>query len=232
MALSAFIQAKSFVDVGNPVSFSLTSNVTTGSNLFVYTAVINTGATATSVTDSASNPYTLIVSYSLTVGSLPCNIAVFQATNVTGGALSISVHGSASMQSVTTIAEYSTGTMVLDQNVSAVAGASVHTLTTGNVTTTVNDEILMAFTFVPNQTFGSTFTAGSGYTIESFLVENSTLGTGQSLEDQTVAVTGSYNAQITWGGGLRDAGMCLLTFALTGGPPPPTAAAYTVIIVG
>jgi DNA-binding protein YbaB len=182
----AYVQGNYAVaDPASTIQATYSSAQLAGDLNVVVVAWANNTVHLTSVTDSKGNSYALAVGPTASQGSTQ---SIYYAKNIaaaTAGAnaVTVSFDGSAASLDVR-IAEYSGVDTVspLDQTSAAFGTSSL--ASTGPVTTTSANEVLVAGVY----TWTSVAGAGTGYTQRIFTTWN------DSLEDRIVTTTGSYSA--------------------------------------
>lgn len=184
-ALPAFVQANQLVAsvAFSPVAY--TSQNTLGNTLIAYGRFTG-GSGAPAILDSQGN--TWIQLFSVTNGS-DINVA-WVAYQVKAGTNNVTFSQPTQSGLQAIIAEYSGVTSVspLDQTANATGTSTA--ANSGNVTTTVANELLLGF--VSNSTTnGLTITPGSGYTTRQ------TVNGNTYLEDKVVTTTGTNAASAT-----------------------------------
>jgi len=178
--------------VGNYESASATTiaapaaNHTTGNLLVVFVGFHAATATVSSIADTAGNTYTYVASAVYSSNRIEC----WYAKNITGNANNVvTATFSASVNYRTiTVDQYSgcDPSAPLDQY--NTGSGNSKTPTTGNITTTAADEVLVAGVYLR---IGYNITAGTNYTLRT--LTNSAPSAGAS-EDRIVSATGTYNA--------------------------------------
>jgi fibronectin type 3 domain-containing protein len=201
---------------GNTLAASFTTSITSG-NLLIVVAETDDGATAT-VTDSLGNSYSLAnsVAWNFSLRKL----YVYYAANSLGGSNTVTVTTSSSGGSKQLhIFEYSgvATSAPLDQSVSgiSIAGNGL-SITSSAVTTVQTDELLFA---AGGPSSSASFTAGTGYTLQSTTNPNTGSSGAIASEDQVVSVLGSYTSTIAWSPSQGSGGIVFATFkaATSGG---------------
>lgn len=186
------------------IQLAFSGSVVTGNMIFV--SVHSENQDASSCSDNQSNTYTPVAA-SVTYFDV-ARARQFYALNVTGGSVTVTCTfaGSAPWRAMV-IGEYENATAIAQTNTGT--GAS-GTLTSGNITTTVADALLIG----AGDTWDSnTFGAGTNYTIR---ITSGPIG----LEDRIVSATGTYNATMTQTANLNWF-IRVVAFELdTGGAPP------------
>lgn len=191
----AFVQSKLDGITGTqPHSVSFDASVGAG-NLLVLGIYTDSSATIT-VSDNRGNTWNLV--YNTVVSGIG-RIAFYYAQNVAAGSTTVTVTQTGAFTGLV-VAEYSgiATTSSFDQTNSGSAVSS--SPSSGNVTTTQADELLVGFATTEP---GVTWTAGTNFTLRD---ANSS---GQlQLEDRIVSATGTYAATFTmsasqrWGCGI------------------------------
>lgn len=148
-------------------------------------------------------------------------IRIDYVENIVGGAShTVSMTTNAEQYSVLNASEYSgiATSSSIDQTGSG-TGTST-TLSSGNVTTTQADELLVGAGTISAGT-DSTFTATSSFTLRGS-IGNADEGTVGYLIDRIVSATGTYAATATWGGssGAWVAAIATFKAAAAGGTTP------------
>jgi len=163
------------------------ANHTAGNLLVVFVGTTSTTATVSSIADTAGNTYTYVTRI---VGDLTGTIECWYAKNIAGNVSNVvTVTFSASVYNRTiTVDQYSgcDTSAPLDQY--NTGSGNSNTPTTGNITTTVADEVLVAGVYLG---YPYTITAGTNYTLRT--LTNTAPSRGAS-EDRIVSATGTYNA--------------------------------------
>ena len=158
------------------------SGVVTGDLVPLGLYSTGSGTTVSSVSDGV-NTWTRRAGRQFQAGAGGSEIWVAEA--VTGGNLTITVTLSASVNFVLAAAEYSSQLTPTSFDVSAAAGGSSTSISSGNVTTTQASELIIGV--LSYAAAGGTFTAGSGFTQRQ-------LSNGLVFEDQIVSSAGAYAA--------------------------------------
>lgn len=109
----------------------------------------------------------------------------------------------------------------LDQTSNCTNTLSVTSLTTGSVTTTVANEVIVAVFGTAN---GNTFTAGTNYTLLS--QQNPAPAAVSAQEFRSVIATGSYNAAASFTGAAQEAAGFLATFKAASQPGTTTGTIF------
>jgi hypothetical protein len=170
---------------------------TTGGNFIV--AVVTSNNALTSVTDNKSNAYTLLgpfngaggdnvyIAYTNNSVAATCGTGHIITANATGSTFfTISAAAYAGLAT----------SAVLDK--SAHANGTGTALASGSTTTTSQANLLLVGGGTVAAGSNFSWTAGSGYTLQSSVGTAATTGTG-FLEDQLVSVAGAYSATATSG---------------------------------
>jgi hypothetical protein len=174
-------------------------NHTTGNLLVVGVKWEGGGITVNSVTDTAGNTYTPLTARNN--GGGDPSFQAFYAKNITGNASNIlTATFSNSSPNFTWIAafQYSgcdTSAPFDQENFGSGTSTSG---TTGSITTTLADEVLVSFTALAGGV--TSFTPGSGYTERWDGPVDSGIDTGTG-EDQIVSSISTYTASESWVGG-------------------------------
>ena len=172
----------------------------------------NTGQVFT-VTDSRNNTYRRAGQYDETVDVT--SLAIYYAENIAAGANTVTVSDSKGGILRFAILEYSG--VAASNSLDGFRGAqgSSSTPSTGNLTTTANGDLIIGLISTANPT---TFTAGSGFTIEERVPAT---GSKLLVEDRLQPTAGGIAATATLPG--SDVwGAAVAAFrAAAGGPPPP-----------
>lgn len=194
---------------------------TTGAQLIAVTVGANDSVTA--VTDNKGNSYSIAGARS--VNGDGSEIWYSVPTSV-GAGHTISVNMASSAFTTACAAAYNgfSGTVSLDQAAGS-TGTST-SLSSGNVTTTVADELLIGSGTHVN-TSGA-FTAGASFTIRAQYSNSGDNATGY-IEDRVVSATGTYSAGATVAGN-SDWAARIATFKGSGGGG--AAAASTLMLMG
>jgi hypothetical protein len=194
---NAVPQTPSFIQTNNAVpstaktsvTVTYTSAQTAGDLNVVAIGWYNTTTTISSVTDSKGNSYLLAagITSSTPAGSL----AIYYAPNIASSSaasntVTVTFNTSSSYPDVR-IAEYSgvNTTSPLDVTSASSSSANATSSTSGFVTTTNANDLLVGANYVTN----TTNSAGTGYTKRVI-----TSPDGDILEDRVVTSTGSYSA--------------------------------------
>jgi len=218
-------------------SLSLTpaANVTVGNRLVVLVGVWNgSGATASSVTDSAGDTYTELLHF---LGSDGTEMSVWSAPITSGGGTrpTVTVNATASADIGAAVSEYAglalvSGAAILDQSAHAAGTTSGAGSVASGATpaTTAGNELALGM--YVDSGFDDTLSAGSGYTQRSNI---SNAGDMELLsEDQLLSTAGATpNATVGTGAGTT---WLMATVVLKGGssgaptaPGAPTAVTAT-----
>jgi len=179
--------------VGNYGTLSATTiaapaaNHTTGNLLVVFVGTDFT-YTVSSIADTAGNTYIYVTRIqSPQTGSI---IECWYANNITGNASNVvtATYSGTTTDRTIIVDQYSgcDTTAPLDQYNTGWGNSD--TPTTGNITTTAADEVLVAGVHVYNL---GTFTAGTNYTLRTLTDPVPSKG---ASEDRIVSATGTYNA--------------------------------------
>jgi len=164
------------------------ANHTTGNLLVVFVGMNSTSVTVSSIADTAGNTYTKVTS--IKDSEINDTIECWYAKNITGNANNVvtaTFSGSVGYRTIT-VDQYSgcDTSAPLDQYNT---GAGENTApTTGNITTTLANEVLVAGVYL--RAF-KTITAGTNYTIRT--LTDPTYAYAAS-EDRIVSATGTYHA--------------------------------------
>lgn len=211
-------------NVNSPQSFAYSSNVTAGNHLSIIVGYGNTGGLVT-VTDSLLQTWTKAKSQVQTSDGGDIELWYFENTAAGADTVTVTYVAAANVRAI--LLEYSglAASGSLDQTNSAQADAS-SSINAGNVTTTQNDELMIAATRDDTNT---TFTAGSGWVIETEVA--AAPNTRLVYEDRIATVTGTYTGDMTSSGNLLWAAV-IATFKGTGGGPPPCTPTLTLLGVG
>jgi hypothetical protein len=163
------------------------ANHTAGNLLVVFVGLVSSTATVSSIADTAGNTYTYVASI---VYSAYYRIECWYAKNITGNANNVvTVTYSASVTYRTiTVDQYSgcDPSAPLDQYNTGSGNSAAPT--TGNITTTSADEVLVAGVHLDAN---KTITAGANYTKRTLTDPAPSFG---ASEDRIVSATGTYNA--------------------------------------
>ncbi|HVM76641.1 MAG TPA: hypothetical protein VMU07_00605 [Candidatus Paceibacterota bacterium] len=163
--------------------------VTPGDWLAVSAFVANASSTGLSISDTASDTFrTATITSSSLIGT-GVSYALYYVESAAGGITTTTISGSVSNPPACMEAEYagiSLANSLDQQNVSIVTTQST-TLTTGNITTTLANELLIA---IAGETGSPSYTAGASYTIEASTTKS-------AFEDRIVTATGTYTAGMT-----------------------------------
>jgi hypothetical protein len=194
-------------NAGGSGGLSTTTNAisTTAGNLLVVEGTCNTGSQTLTITDANTNWQQITgspfhdtnVSMGVFVGTVIANNAAENPTitcsggTVTSAAIVQYTNAPNYLSAVDRIAAFSNGAVA--------SGANIVTGTTP-VTTQANEVLLGIFGLLSSSSSGVGFAAGSGYTTRAQTIGG---GTAQvsDIEDQTVSVTGTYQATVTWSNG-------------------------------
>lgn len=182
---------------GTSVGLAFTSNNTAGNTLIVA-ARIGDLTQNPGISDSRGNSYTVIQNFE-TDGD---TFVVWYSRNCAAGANTVTITNSSSVSRRWAIHEYE-GDITLDQT--AHAEGTGTTPNSGNVTTTVNDELIFG-AVKTNDTTG--FAAGASFTERQEQVKIAT-------EDRKVSSTGSYAASMTLDIGTPNWSAIIATFKAT-----------------
>ena len=183
MAIAYVNGVGNFESAGATTIAAPAANHTTGNLLVVFVGLRDTSVTVSSIADTAGNTYTYVTRIAGTSSAIEC----WYAKNITGNANNVvTATFSASVYYRTiTVNQYSgcDTSAPLDQYNT---GTGYDTApTTGNITTTVADEVLVAGVRLLASRI---ITAGTNYTKR---VDTSSWG---ASEDRIVSATGTYNA--------------------------------------
>lgn len=184
----AYIQ--SAIDWANG-SATLPSPVTTGNTIIVgLTAFSETAIPSNNITDNKGNTYTKLGE------AMNGNdrAAIFYAKNVTGGS---SFTVSSAIYNTISVHEYSGLATSSPFDKVATSSGSSNTPSSGNVTTTVDNEL--AFAAAWSMIHNDTWTAGSGYTKRQEQIDNNNYERGAS-EDRVLTTATTTAATFTTGG--------------------------------
>lgn len=181
----AFVQSKS-VDSGNTTSGTLTFNSNIGSGHLNIVGIRQGGSSTVTVTDNLGNTYT----QSKTTANGDHTDYIYYAKNTTAGACTVTVTFNSSATMRWAIAEYSGPSTSSPEDVKTDATGSSTTASSGNVTTSANDEVLIGFASVSG---ASTFTANNSFTVRE------TVNSKIALADRIVTSSGTYSASFTLG---------------------------------
>lgn len=178
---------------------------TTGSDFFVIATWYNS-TTAPVITDSKSNPWTQIGTnvYNSTDGT---GMAVFRSLNATGGTShTFTMTSGAGTYVSMCMLEIKGSSHVIDQSAQGTA-ASGTSASSGNITTTNANDILIGFCYVDSEATTQAITANSPFTLQvsvGYTVNNIGCGISTNLvtSTQTVAATFSGTPSATYMGAL------------------------------
>lgn len=187
----AFVQSKTFPgNASTPNSVGFTNNVATGNSIIVATRN-STGSPSVNVSDSLGNIYTEIGTTQTTPGG--ANLRLFYAKNIIGGKCTVTLSWAGGSSNRAQMAEYSgcDTTSPLDQTAKS-SGTST-TPSSGNITTTVADELLFCAVATDG---GNTFTAGTSFNLREVAGD-----VAVQIEDRIVSATGTYAGTMTLTGG-------------------------------
>lgn len=191
MANPAFVQGKSTggFSNANPIALTFTSSVTTGNTIVVLICVQSTIA-VNSFTDSQSNTYTQL--YNTVVGTGSNKFYVYYSINVTGGAsFQVKATPSGTGWGFTMVAQEFSNISSLDVNNTSSGSSTANPQSTGSVTTTAANDMVVA---MMAQGTTTTMTAGTGYANITTDTSNTLFYTG--MESALQASIGSYNPTI------------------------------------
>jgi hypothetical protein len=200
----SFVQKVSGYVNGSSLGLAPAANVTGGNRLVVQAVVWSaSGATASSVTDSAGNQYVELLHYKTTDGT---EMSVWTAPVTAGGGTrpTITVKASSSASVGAVALEYSGLSAVGDASVvdqmahaSGSTGSSGATVASGATpATTAGNEL--AIGFYADSGFGDTVTADPNYT-QRVNISPTTSAQEQLVEDRVVASGATPNATATTG---------------------------------
>jgi len=162
------------------------ANHTTGNLLVVFVGCHSISVTVSSIADTAGNTYTKVTSIKDSYDTIEC----WYAKNITGNANNVvtATYSDSVDYRTITVDQYSgcdTSTP-LDQYNTGTGNDTAPT--TGNITTTAADEVLVAGVYLR---VSKTITAGTNYTLRT--LTNSAPSYAAS-EDRIISATGTYNA--------------------------------------
>lgn len=171
------------------IATSTALNVTSGNALVVF-CVESTSTAAITVSDTAGNTFTSVISASPDASH---NITGFYAKNVTGNSSdTVTCHFSPNQSFVAIVAIQYSGVATaapLDASAQGSSSTAGTTATTGSFTTAVPNEVIVAGA---GWEASPTFTAGSGYTIEG------ATGNTLAVEDEEVtSIQSSVTSSMT-----------------------------------
>lgn len=208
----------------NVKAFSV--NVTAGNLIFVLVAN-KSGNFPDTVTDNQGNSYTF---WDLQQSGTAANATTWFAVAGSSGALTITVTWSTSEVSDIIIVEYPKGGGVpaLDNNQSITNAATTGTsLGTGNITTTLTDDLLISWAYDGNRD-GSPWTDSQSATREQTTVNPG--GASLTLFDKASGTAGVKSDTMTAGSGVSGDNLIVGIIAfknITLGPPPLSASCNT-----
>ncbi len=194
-AMISFVQVNSAVpSSGSSVAVPFTAAQTAGNLNVVVVGWNDTTRTVTNVTDSRGNTYVRAVGPTAVSGAL--SQSIYYAKNIVGaaaGANVVTVQFSASAYYPDIrVLEYSGLDLTNPLDVTAAATGSTATSSSGAVTTTNANDLLVGANMVATRTAG----AGAGFTSRIITVPD-----GDIAEDQVVTSVGSYSAVAPLTGG-------------------------------
>lgn len=195
-AQPAFVQANQLVAsvAFNPVPY--TSPNTLGNTLIAF-ARFTSGSGTPTISDSQGNTWFQL--FSVTNGS-DVNVAwaAYQCKSGTNN-VTFAQPTQSSIQAI--VAEYSGVTTITPLDQTATATGTSTSASSGNVTTTVANELVLGF--VSNSTTnGLTITPGSGFTTRQTVNGNTYLEDKDITTTQTLAATATLSASVPWFAGI------------------------------
>ena len=194
-AAPAYVNGAGAQDDNNDTGFAIAAQNHTSGNLLVVMIKYEGGAgTTVTVSDTAGNIYTPLTRRDAAANDM--HVQMFYAENVTGHASNVVTF------TLTAARQFKRGVVhqysgmatsgAFDQE-NWGSGSSGTAISTGNITTTQNDEVLVAFA---GEYTAQTYTAGTNFT-ERIDVGALFPGTGSASEDRIVTSAGTYNATMT-----------------------------------
>lgn len=208
------------------LSVSFPSANAPGNLIVVFMRMSSTTQTAT-VSDSAGNTYTQVVSIAQTSDGHQAKI--FYAPNSKAGGNTVTVSFSATNNyPFLSIFEYSglDRASPLDQVASAQASSAAPTATTA-ATTSANELVFAGVGLAANSGTDLTPTPGAGFTIREKSIAPSGVAQG-ATEDEVVSATGAQTASMTFGVGANWS-MVVATFIASTAPPPARVFPHPVV---
>jgi hypothetical protein len=191
-ARSPFVQANNGTppDSQTSVQVAYNSAQTAGNLNVVFIAWNNNSGSVSSVTDTLGNTYTKGIGPTVSSVSPTRSQAVYYCSNIKGSSgNTVKVTMSAAEPWIDVrILEY-TGPWVYDTSVGAI-GSNSATASSGTVTSTANNDLLVSGTYSDAGTAG----AGAGFTQRIYTVN------GASAEDKVAGTAGSYTDSTSLGG--------------------------------
>lgn len=209
--------------VANVTSFSATFGVAVGSGNLVVGVVTWDSAsgqgTLNTVTDNKGNTYT--ISDSINSAGDTQQAASFSLGNVTGGPTVITANftstGGGDHWITIVVSEYSGGPAAADfrdghtGQLQTAVGTGANAISSGNITTTANGDLIWGATVSPTST--PTATAGTGFTLRGSDITN----TFTYDEDQVQTTAGSIAATFTASASAANWITFLIAFKITAG---------------
>lgn len=220
-----FLQSASASSASSAASITATLNsqaLTPGSLIVAvnFTDQSSQGYTVTDPTNAGNYPAAL--QFNNSGQWLNVNYFANNQSNASSLAIKLATTGANFVYSMLIVAEFSgmATSSVVDQTNTGTSGSGSTSVTTGNVTTTSTNELLIGAVLTTTGTGGAP-TAGSGYAIPT----NGNVRPGTqtlTLEYQFVNATGTYNASLSWPSSVTGASGGIVTFIGTGagGPVP------------
>jgi len=159
----AFVQGQTQAgSSASSVAATFGSSVTAGHLVVVNLVWYSSPTVVNSVTDSASNTYSLAISNTSTAASA----ATYYTVATTGGAFTVTVNFSLGAYASITINEYSfTPGTISVSNTNSVANTTNSTPASGNVTFTATKALIIGT--IQNATQGETITPSTGFTLRN-----------------------------------------------------------------
>jgi hypothetical protein len=199
-----------------PVTYTMSSSVAAGSLVVVSIATVH-GTIISSVTDSASNSYTLAVNSN---ASSSCGAIIYYSVITTGGTLSVTVSGNGNNYMTIAVDAYSFTAGTISVSSTNSANGNSTSPSAGNVTFTAPIALVYgAF----GEGSATTFTPGSGFTARQAYGYVAVISYGIVTEDilnattTPQAVNGTFGTSNSWGA----AGVAFQSTGDTGSPASP-----------
>jgi chitodextrinase len=182
-----FVQTNSHEVATSTTDSTVFNGANTAGNLIVAYVIWDSGTSTTSMSDTQGNAYTSVAAPTKWNTS-KWSSQVFYAKNIKGGANTVKATFSSSISKfgVLYVNEYSGLDTINPLDVSAAAVGTSKAMNSGSATTTNANDLL----FGAGASTTSVSAPGTGYTVRS-------TGSGNMIEDKSVASIGSYNATAT-----------------------------------
>lgn len=191
----SFVQEVHKTQSGAATSISQSLTATNGNALLV-----TCGGNAQAITGVSDGTNTYTKDASSTRGG--ATVAIYRATNIAGGALTVTCSGSTSNQWNISVAEYAgLSSALVDASTTAVGGASTSTTDAGTLTASTVGDLLFSVSVLNTNTEPTSLTPSSGYTSRA---ATGTAGVDLGVADQITTGGGSYPTQLTFNGVAAD----------------------------